>query len=188
MFRPSYIHVQVKEAPKGVYQLISLRGEAFEGGIFLHRREVVFSLQWGGASALALRELTVPNFTTGTRLQMQPVWVGSSLVEADLGFPKIQGHGEILRGGEYAGIGAWKKEEVSVLPLLSTTARTPLSLVKSSSLFSTLSVRSVELRNVYMSFGREKITPLPHTSIALRACTVPRLNCTLWYHDNLAKD
>lgn len=52
---------------------------------------------------------------------MEPVWVGSSLVEAGLGFnfPEIQGYRGILTG-------VWKKEEVSVLPLLSTLARTPL--------------------------------------------------------------
>lgn len=126
-FLPNYIHVGVKEPTRGVNQLVSLRGEAFEGGTFLYRRKDVFILlaAVGSASALALWELAVPKCTTGTRLQMQPVWVGSSLV--DFNFPEMQGHGGILTGGEYGGIGAWKKEEVSVLPFLSTTAGTPLS-------------------------------------------------------------
>lgn len=42
-------------------------------------------------------------------------------------FPEMQGHRGILTGGKYGGIAAWKNVEVSVLPLLSTTAGTPLS-------------------------------------------------------------
>jgi len=42
-------------------------------------------------------------------------------------FPEVHGQRGVRRGGEYGGIGAGKKEEVSVSPLLSASAETPLS-------------------------------------------------------------
>lgn len=130
-------HVWVKEAPRGVYQLISLRGEAFEGRTFLHRRNICVLLMAVGR-CLCLGTL---NSLCQTAPQAQDF---------------------------RCSLGGWAPGW-------------------SSSLFSTLSAMLVELRNVYVNFGREKISPLPHTSIALRAYTVLRLNCTLWYHDHLTK-
>lgn len=48
------MHVGVKEAPRGVYQL---RGEAFEGRTFLHRRKVVCVLLTAVGRCLCLGTL-----------------------------------------------------------------------------------------------------------------------------------
>lgn len=71
----------------------------------------------------------MPNCTTGTGLNA--AWVGGLQSGGGrlwgFNFPEMQGHGGIRTGGEYGGIGAWKKEEFSLLSLLSTTAGTPVS-------------------------------------------------------------